>query len=160
MLRLACTGLIALLTSSAAAQPTLSDADQAAAFEAAGFAERGGEWRSKCDDPGTPSYTPGAIESVGDLNGDGLPEAVVTEGGTYCYGHTGMGYSLVSKQAAGGWRLMTSGTGIPTVLDTKGKDGWPDLEVGGPGFCFPVERWNGAEYALDRYQYDGKSCQP
>ena len=95
-----------------------------------------------------------------DLNGDGLPEAVITEGGTYCYGNTGTGFRIVSKQKAGGWRLITAETGIPTFLATKGVGGWPDIEIGGPGFCFPVHRWNGKAYAPARFQYEGKPCRP
>jgi hypothetical protein len=56
--------------------------------------------------------------------------------------------------------LVTSGTGIPEFLKTKGADGWPDISVGGPGFCFPVERWNGREYKFQRWEYDGKACKP
>ena len=100
------------------------------------------------------------VLSVGDINGDGYPEAIITEGGTYCYGNTGSGYSLVSKQANGSWKLITSGTGILTVLTIKGVGGWPDIEIGGPGFCFPVQRWNGHEYVLQRHQYVGKPCRP
>jgi hypothetical protein len=73
---------------------------------------KGKKWQA-CDDP-TPTYTPGAIEEVRDINGDGQPEAVITEGGTYCYGNTGSGYSLVSKQANDSWKLITKGTGILT----------------------------------------------
>ena len=139
---------------------TLQPADEAVAFKAAGFAKRGGKWRSACDDPGTPSYEPGRIESVSDVNGDGMPEAVVTEGGTYCYGNTGQGYWLVSKNGAGNWKLITNGTGMLEFLASKGKDGWPDISIGGPGFCFPVERWNGKEYKLHRWEYEGKACKP
>jgi hypothetical protein len=92
--------------------------------------------------------------------GDGLPEAVITEGGTYCYGNTGVGYSLVTKAGSGRWSLVTRGTGILQFLETKGADGWPDIEIGGPGFCFPVERWNGKEYTLNRHQYEGEVCSP
>jgi hypothetical protein len=53
---------------------------------------------------------------------------------------------------------MTSSPGIPEFLKTKGVDGWPDVLVGGPGFCFPAERWNGKEYKLHRWEYDGKVC--
>jgi len=31
--------------------------------------------------------------------------------------------------------------GIPTFLKSTGKDGWPDIENGGPGLCFAVYRW-------------------
>ena len=147
------------LPACAAAQSTLPPADEAAAFRAAGFARVEGQWRG-CDDPGTASYTPGAVEQVADLNGDGLPEAIVTEGSTFCYGMQGAGYALVSKQADGSWKLITGGSGLPAALETKGADGWPDLEIGGPGFCFAVERWNGSEYELHRHQYEGKACRP
>lgn len=157
--RLALAASVALLASPAIAKPDLTAADHAAAFRAAGFKFIGGKW-SACGDPGTPSYSPGQIETVRDLNGDGRPEAVITEGGTYCFGMTGTGYTVVSKRADGTWKRITNGTGIPNFLATKGVGGWPDIEVGGPGFCFPVERWNGKAYVLNRHQYDGKPSRP
>lgn len=141
-----------------AAPATLSASDEAGAFKAAGFTFKGKQWRH-CDDP-TSSYTPGAIGEVRDVNQDGHPEAIITEGGTFCHGHTGTGYSLVSKQADGKWKLITAGTGILQYLPTKGVGGWPDIEIGGPGFCFPVQRWNGKQYVLQRHQYEGKPCRP
>ncbi|RJG11559.1 hypothetical protein D3872_18960 [Massilia cavernae] len=150
--------LLACCTAAYGASSKLAPSDEAAAFKAAGFTLKGKQWRS-CDDP-TPTYSPGAIAEVRDLNGDGRPEAVITEGGTYCYGHTGAAYTLVSKQADGRWKAMGGGTGIATFLPTKGKGGWPDIEVGGPGFCFPVVRWNGKEYKFNRHQYEGKACRP
>lgn len=143
----------------ACAQATLSPTDQDAAFKAAGFAKRGGEWRS-CDDPGTASYSPGAIESVADVNGDGLPEAVIVESSVYCHGAAGTGFVLVSKQGPGRWRMMSEGSGVVSFLKTRGVGGWPDIQVGGPGFCFPVERWNGREYARVRFEYEGEACKP
>lgn len=164
MIRFALPLVLALTTAPLLAQVTLTPADQAAAFRAAGFKRVGGQWQA-CGDPGTASYTPGAIEQVADLNGDGRPEAVVTEGSTFCFGSTEVGYALVSKQANGSWKLVTGGPGIVTVLPTPAKilaanGGWPDLEIGGPGFCFPVERWNGREYVLQRHQYEGRACKP
>lgn len=141
-----------------AAPAKLSPSDEAGAFKAAGFKQKGKQWR-KCVDS-APSYEPGAIAEVRDVNGDGQPEAVVTEGSTNCYGNTAAAYSLVSKQADGSWKLITEGTGMLQFLPTKGTGGWPDIEIGGPGFCFPVERWNGRKYALQRYQYEGKACRP
>ncbi len=142
----------------AVAPVALPEADQTAAFVSAGFKQQRGQWRN-CDDP-TPTYSQGVIEAVQDANGDGRPEAVIVEGGTYCYGATGLGYWLVSKQTDGSWKLVTSGTGIVTFLATKGAGGWADIEIGGPGFCFPVERWNGKEYRLNRHEYEGKPCKP
>ena len=148
-----------LLPAPAFAAPALSTADQAAAFRAAGFKLQGGKWQS-CGDPGTASYTPGTIETVRDLNGDGRPDAIITEGSSFCFGATESGYSIVSKQANGGWTLIDGGPGIAEPLATHGVGGWPDLEIGGPGFCFPVLRWNGKAYALNRHQYEGKPCRP
>jgi hypothetical protein len=140
----------------------LSDADRAAVFKAAGATQRKGKWVICVPDAGSGAPEPegAVIDTVRDLNGDGRPEAVVTDGGTYCYGNTGTGFTLLSKQANGNWRKITGDTGIPEFLKTKGSGGWPDISVGGPGFCFPVERWNGKAYALHRYEYEGKRCKP
>lgn len=126
-------------------------------FKAAGFEFSDNVWR-KCGDPGTISYEPGAIMERGDFNEDGHVDAIVTEGGTYCFGMTGYGYTLVSQRQDGTWHILDERIGIPSFLQTKGAEGWPDIEVGGPGFCFPVMRWNGKEYVVDRTQYEGASC--
>ena len=147
---------LSLSQAALAGGPALGPADEAAAFRAAGFKQHGKSWKSCAD--ASASYVPGAIEKVEDLNGDGRPEAIITESGSSCYGDTGIGYALVSKQANGTWKLITRGIGILTVLQTKGKDGWPDLEIGGPSFCFPIERRNGNAYKQVQLQYAGKPC--
>lgn len=139
------------------ADMALTEADRQALYKAAGAVQRKGLWLMCADDP-NPSGA--SIETVRDLNGDGRPEAVVTEGGTFCYGHAGTGFQLLSKQADGRWRVMTGGSGVPEFLKTKGAGGWPDISVGGPGFCFPVERWNGKVYEVNRFEYEGKRCKP
>jgi hypothetical protein len=143
----------------AAALP-VPPADERAIFAAAGFVRRGGAWHSDCDDPGTPSYTPGVIETFEDLNGDGRPEAVVTEGGTYCYGDTGAGFWLLSRNVGGQWKVMVQSQGMAEFLKTRGIANMPDISIGGPGFCFPVMRWNGNAYVENRFEYDGKRCKP
>jgi hypothetical protein len=141
-----------------AAAPSLSAAEEAAAFKAAGFTRKGAIWRTDCDqDPSTAGYGPGKIDQVVDLNRDGRPEAVITEGGLYCYGNTATGFMLVSKQANGRWVLLHQSQGIPRFLPRR-VNGWPELEVGGPGFCFPVLRWNGKAFANHRMEYEGKAC--
>jgi hypothetical protein len=150
---------LAIALAAAASSPTLTPIDTAAAFRAAGFVRKAGQWRA-CDDPGTASYMAGSVETVGDLNGDGRPEAVIVEGSSFCYGDAGQGYVVVSKQTNGSWKKITGGSGMVTVLKTKGAANWPDLLIGGPGFCFPVERWNGKAYALHRFQYEGRPCKP
>lgn len=138
----------------------LSPAEERAAFEAAGFRREGGEWRhcEEVDEGGV--YDPGRISDVRDLDGDGLPEAIVSESSYFCYGNVGNLFALVSQQPDGRWVSMYGGLGIPEFLPALGVDGWPDLQVGGSGFCFPVMRWNGREYALDRHEYDGEPCEP
>jgi hypothetical protein len=149
------------MLSAAVASPTQaagpSPAETAAIFKAAGGVRRGGKWLLCAEDPAADGA---AIERFGDLNGDGRPEVVLTEGGTFCYGHTGAGFTLLSKQADGSWRPVTADIGIPEFLTTKGLGGWPDISIGGPGFCFPVQRWNGKEYVVHRHQYEGKACRP
>ncbi|MGC3943855.1 MAG: hypothetical protein QM762_04830 [Chryseolinea sp.] len=70
-----------------------------------------------------------------------MPDAVITEGGAMCYGMTGQSFWLVSKQADGTWKLILNEVAIPTFLQRRAAPGiaggWPDVELGGPGFCFP-----------------------
>jgi hypothetical protein len=153
-----CLALLAFASVPALAQARLSPADEAAAFRAAGFRHVGRQWKSCTDGSDTASYTPGSLDTVRDIDGDGLIDAVIVEGSAICYGMTGQSFWLVSKQAGGGWRLITSGIGIPTFLPRRGARGWPDIEIGGPGFCFPVQRWNRRGYATYRFQYEGKPC--
>ena len=101
------------------------------------------QWRACVDS--TATYTPDSIQMVQDVNGDGMPETVITEGSTYCYGNTGLAYNHVSKQANGRWKFFTNGTGTLFFWATRSKDVWTDIGLGGPGFCFPVMRWNGRE---------------
>ena len=149
--------MIALLAMAAAAPP----AEAPAIFTAAGFKKRGSVWKSgNCDGAESESYSPGNIAEYRDINGDGRPDAVVTEGGAICYGMTGTHFWLVSKQANGSWKRLHDETAMPDFLPTHGVGGWPDIQMGGPGFCYPIWRWNGRAYALHRFAYEGKSCRP
>lgn len=99
----------------------VSEPDRVAIFKAAGAEPRKGKWVI-CDPPadvGAPA-SEAMIEQVADLNGDGRLEAIVVDGGTYCYGHAGAGFILLSKQADGGWRVITRQNGMLAVLKTKG----------------------------------------
>lgn len=137
----------------------IPEIEREAIFRAAGYDEREGQWKA-CDGNGDVFLDEEWIAggAVRDLNGDGLPEVIVGDGGTFCHGMTGQGYVILTP-AAGGWRVIHSNSGIPSFLETRGADGWPDIEVGGPGFCFPVLRWTGTEYALHRQQYEGQPCE-
>jgi hypothetical protein len=86
---------------------------------------------------------------VVDLNGDGQPEVFVSIEGTCWGGMTGVFLDLMIKGADGKWKSQFGFPGIYQVLETKNK-GYPDIEIGGPGFCFPIWRWNGKEYAIHK----------
>lgn len=152
---------IAVAAAIAADAPStvLTEADAAAAFTAAGFNRVDGAWKTDCDQPDGPPYEAGRIEQAADLNGDGLPEAIITEGSLFCYGNTGTGFMLVSKQATGKWANLYSSPGMARLLPSR-RDGWPEIEVGGPGFCYSIIAWNGGKFDIVRHEYEGKACRP
>lgn len=123
----------------------------ASIFKAANFKKTKHGWKSNCDT--------GEIIIYKDLNGDGHKDAVIQDSSSMCYGNTGVGYYIVSQQKDGQWKKLFSNSGLPTFLKTKGKDGWPDIENGGPGFCSAIYRWNGQEYVVNRHEYEGKACE-
>lgn len=136
--------LAGLCAASPAAAAELGAADRAAAFAAAGFSQRGDQY-VRCDDTVTASAMTGWIE-VADLNRDGRPEAWVKESSLYCYGHTAEAFVLVTRSPDGAWIRLLDAVGIPLELDSQ-RDGWPDIEVGGPGDGpFPVYRFDGTTY--------------
>lgn len=90
----------------------------------------------------------GARADILDLNGDGTPEVRLTYGNGCLSGYTGSSILLFIRRD-GAW---VANLGFPAAvaepLETSNL-GWPDLLIGGPGFCFPVWRWNGSEYDYD-----------
>ena len=141
--------------------PAPTPADFAAAFTAAGLVRQNGTWTSCTDDDTGQSSAEIQNGDVRDINGDGVNDLIITEGSEACYGNTGTGYHIMTRDAGGAWIKLASDTGIPTFLPTavKTPGGWPDIEVGGPGFCFPVERWNGQAYVQYRnHEYDKGAC--
>ena len=142
--------MITLFLALAAAAPAPTGAERATIFKAAGFMPTAGRYLM-CD-----RQTPLGLETR-DINGDGRLDALVLDSGLECYGSTETGFALLTRTAAGKWTKLHNSPGVPRFLTTRA-NGWPDLEVGGPGFCFPVLRWTGKEYASYRKQYRGKPC--
>jgi hypothetical protein len=135
---------LALLIAGAA--PKITDAERSAIFEAAGFAERSSGWRRCEEETPAASSTPGRIEMV-DLNGDGTPEAFVSETSLFCYGSDDGFVVLLVKGKGGAWRRLIERAGTYLVRKKK-HGGWRDVEIGGPGTgAQPVYRWNGQGYA-------------
>ncbi len=86
---------------------------------------------------------------VVDLNGDGQPEVFLSVHGSCLGGMAGVQMNLYIKGRNGQWRPQFGFPGMYIISKTKNK-GYPDIEIGGPGNCFPVWRWNGQQYALHK----------
>lgn len=84
-----------------------------------------------------------------DLNGDGQPEVFTQVHGICLGGMAGVSMNLYIKDKSGHWKPQFGFPGIFAILKTK-SNGYPDIEIGGPGNCFPVWRWNGMQYALHK----------
>ncbi len=126
-----------------AAPIPLSTAERAAAFQAAGFRHWPEGW-TRCREDSGLSHMYGTLE-VADLNGDGAPEAWIIESSSYCYGATGQATVLLTRKPTG-WVVLLDEVGVALEHKTKA-NGWPDIEVGGPGFGeMPVFRFNGTKY--------------
>lgn len=108
---------------------------------------------------------PVQTESI-DLNADGVPEVFVTYGNSCNSGATGSRITLFVKDKSGTWRDQL---GFPAfgydILPTSNA-GYPDLQFGGPGFCFGVWSWDGSNYVFKcnapqeegGCQYTGNVC--
>lgn len=86
---------------------------------------------------------------VVDLNGDGQPEVFTSVQGTCRGGMAGVSMILYIRDSNGRWQPQFDFPGVYTVLKTKNK-GYPYIEIGGPGNCFPVSRWNGQQYSIQK----------
>uniref|UniRef100_A0A9E8CT18 FG-GAP repeat protein n=1 Tax=Bosea sp. NBC_00436 TaxID=2969620 RepID=A0A9E8CT18_9HYPH len=79
-----------------------------------------------------------------DINGDGIDEIILTETGTtgasMCFGRVGQQMSILVSDGAGGWRTALSVPAAGLDFIKRADNSWPDIEIGGPGFCFPIWR--------------------
>ena len=133
--------------------PSATETD--AMFAAAGGMRRGKTWTLCREDPRAALR----IDLIRDLNGDGRTDVIVVEDSARCSGNAGSSFVLLAGQPGGKWKKMLGSSGVAEVLDQRrGADNWPDISVGGPGFCFPVMRWNGRAYVNHRREYLGKPC--
>ena len=121
---------------------TIPEADQRAIFVALGYAVSADGTSLEAVDCG-PIY---ARATEADLNGDGVVEVFVLGGNTCTSGMDGSTITLWIKDADGGYAMNL---GFPaggwSVLESANM-GYPDLALGGAGFCEAVWRWDGASY--------------
>lgn len=135
-----------LLTPVHAAAAADTATDDAIVSEATGgkfTATRGSYFEETCNE--SLDYEAEVI----DLNGDGQPEVFTTVQGICLGGMAGAHLELFIKDSSGTWQPQFGFPGVYTVLKKKHK-GYPDIEIGGPGDCFPVWRWDGQHYALHK----------
>jgi hypothetical protein len=84
-----------------------------------------------------------------DLNKDGMEEVFVVMDGLL-FGNTGQGVALFIKNSTGVYVQQEEvAGGIAVILDRQ-SGGYPELVIAGPGFEFPLYRWNGKTYTYVR----------
>ena len=88
----------------------------------------------------------GAEVELRDMNGDAQDEVLVIYGNTCVSGAAGSSVVLFIKDAAGKYQTNLGFPGASADPKAEKSKGYPDLVIGGPGFCFPVWRWNGKAY--------------
>jgi hypothetical protein len=85
-----------------------------------------------------------------DMNKDGKEEIFILFGNSYTSGMTGSSIVVFIADKAGAYKMNLGFPGtLPDGLATANL-GYNDLLVGGPGFEFPVWRWNGKEYVFSK----------
>ncbi len=87
-----------------------------------------------------------AVVSFSDLNGDGQQEVLVIFGNSCTSGMAGSSVLLFIKDSAGTYQPNLGFPAASAEPQSTSHLGYPDLLIGGPGFCFPVWRWDGKEY--------------
>ncbi|MGH7587305.1 MAG: hypothetical protein ACRELU_01810, partial [Gemmatimonadota bacterium] len=128
---------------------TVSVDDQRTIFDLLGYTVSADGTALEAMDCG-PIYVSRVEET--DLNGDAVVEVFVLAGNSCTSGMDGSSVSLFIKDAEGRYG---SHLGFPaggwTELETSNA-GFPDLAIGGPGFCEAVYRWDGTTYQHDHNQ--------
>lgn len=160
--------LITLLLLSAGlfAQATLSDgarllfintknrltiAEKNSMYEATGFSlSKDKKQFAIADDAASLEYPFDVTVYPTDLNKDGKEEIFLVFGNSYTSGTTGSNVLLFIKDKSGKYQsnFGFSGT-LPDIIPGP-NTGYPDLLIGGPGFEFPIWKWNGKEYKFSR----------
>lgn len=96
---------------------------------------------------------------VRDINGDAVDEIIVhvhASGAASCFGHAGSEISLLISDGKGGWTDAFGFPGSDLAFHPRADSEWPDIEILGPGFCFPVWRYHQGEYGIWRTCEEGK----
>ncbi len=86
--------------------------------------------------------------TITDLNDDGVEEILFHWGNSFWSGFTGTSCTLLVKNPkTGNYETNLGFPGIAEILKSK-TNGYRDLLIGGPGFEFPLYKWDGKKYEL------------
>ncbi|WP_051189707.1 hypothetical protein [Daejeonella oryzae] len=125
----------------------LSDADKNLVFLKTGFILTNKTDLPFALDKESMEYAFSAQSFITDMNKDGNEEIFIIYGNSYTSGMTGISAMLFIKDASGSYQNHLGFPAMISVLPDSNL-GYPDLIIGGPGFEFPVWRWNGKHYAF------------
>jgi hypothetical protein len=127
---------------------TIAEKNQVAAK--LGFIVSGNKEQPFALDADSKEFSFPALVLPSDMNKDGKEEIFVVFGNSFTSGHTGSSVALFIKNTAGEYRDHLGFPGMaPDVLATA-RPGYPDLLIGGPGFEYPVWKWDGKAYKYSR----------
>jgi len=132
----------------------LSNDEKNSIYKLLGFVLSGNKDQPFASDKDSKDYPFAVIVMPTDMNKDGKEEIFVLFGNSFTSGNTGSSIVLYIKDAKGAYiaHLGFPGT-TPDALATVNQ-GYPDLLIGGPGFEYPVWRWNGKTYDFHRQVKD------
>ena len=82
-----------------------------------------------------------------DLNADGTDEVIVDAGNGCMSGAAGTSVTVFRRAPSGGYEPVLGLPGMIAEVREAANIAYPDLLVGGPGFCFGLWRWDGEQYA-------------
>jgi hypothetical protein len=83
---------------------------------------------------------------ITDMNKDGDEEVFIVMESSALFGNKEQDFILYIKNSKGNFvKDPDLGGGIAMILLSK-NSGYPDIAIGGPGFEFPVCRWDGKKY--------------
>jgi hypothetical protein len=81
-----------------------------------------------------------------DLNRNGVSEVRVEVASICLFGGTGVGTTLFVRDGSGRFRANLGFPGLVTAMLSSQRGGFPDLRIGGMGFCEAIWGWDGSEY--------------
>ena len=83
---------------------------------------------------------------ITDMNKDGNEEVFIVMQSSALFGNKEQDFMLYIKNSKGNFVKDPDLSGGIAMILTSKNSGYPDIAVGGPGFDFPICRWDGKKY--------------